>query len=285
MWVRILKGNIDLHAHTTASDGTLTPAELVSLAKKTGLQAVAITDHDTIDGVQEALAAGERIGLEVVPGVEIGVNFKREMHILGYFIDPQNPDLACSLALLREFRDQRNPRMVEKLREMGFDITMDEVIGEAGGKVIGRPHFASVMIKKGCVADFNEAFDKYLGAGKPAYVKKDKMTPQDGIELITGAGGIPVLAHPKYLELQGDVNLEELLRELITYGLKGIEVYYTTHTPEEVGRYSQLAGKLGLRLTGGSDFHGNNKRDIKLGRGSGNLAVGYELLEKLKQEF
>ena len=284
MWVKILKGNIDLHTHTTASDGTLTPSELVSLAKKTGLQAVAITDHDTIEGVQEALAAGERIGLEVVPGVEIGVNFTREMHILGYFIDPKNPDLARSLALLREFRDQRNPRMVEKLREMGFDITMEEVISEAGGKVIGRPHFAAVMIKKGYVADFNEAFEKYLGAGKPAYVKKDKMPPQEGIKLITGAGGIPVLAHPKYLEFQGDVNLEELLRELITYGLKGIEVYYTTHTPEETERYRHLAGKLGLRLTGGSDFHGNNKRDIKLGSGGGNLTVRYELLEKLKQE-
>lgn len=285
MWVRIMKGKIDLHAHTTASDGTLTPAELVALAKKNGLQAVAITDHDTVDGVQEALAAGERIGMEVIPGVEIGVDFKREMHILGYFIDPQNSDLARSLALLREFRDQRNPRMVEKLREMGFEITMDEVIGEADGKVIGRPHFASVMIKKGYVSDFNEAFDKYLGAGKAAYVKKDKMTPREGIKLITGAGGIPVLAHPKYLEMQGDVNLEELLRELITYGLKGIEVYYTTHTPEETERYRYLAGRLGLRLTGGSDFHGNNKRDIKLGSGGGNLAIRYELLEKLKQEI
>lgn len=276
---------IDLHVHTTASDGTLSPGAMVMLAKHSGLRAVAITDHDTIDGVGEALAAGLKAGVEVVPGVEIGVDFKSEMHILGYFIDHHNRELLRTLAVLREHRDQRNPRMVEKLRQLGFDITMEEVAREADGKVVGRPHFASLMIKRGYVANLGEAFDKYLGTGKLAYVKKDKLTPREGIKLITGAGGIPVLAHPKYLEARGDIDLKELLQELMGFGLRGIEVYYTTHTPEETRRFRELADSLGLLVTGGTDFHGDNKPDIKLGRGAGSLEVEYDLLEKIKDDI
>jgi len=149
--------------------------------------------------------------------------------------------------------------------------------------VIGRPHIAAVMKQKGYVRDFDEAFELYLGAGKPAYVKKDKLTPREGIELVTAAGGIAVLAHPKYLEVSGDKSLQALIEELVGYGLEGIEVFYTTHTPEETDRYFNLAERNGLLVTGGTDFHGNNKEAIEIGKGAGGLAVSYELLEKLKR--
>ncbi len=276
-------GLIDLHVHTTASDGTMTPEEVVFHAARQGLRAIAVTDHDTVDGVEEALEAGSRAGIEVVPGVEIGVDYPGEMHILGYFVDPHNPRLQRGLSLLRRYREERNPRMVEKLRGLGFDISIGEVAEAAGGNVIGRPHIAAVMKQKGYVRDFDEAFELYLGAGKPAYVKKDKLTPREGIELVTAAGGIAVLAHPKYLEVSGDKSLQALIEELVGYGLEGIEVFYTTHTPEETDRYFNLAERNGLLVTGGTDFHGNNKEAIEIGKGAGGLAVSYEFLEKLKR--
>ncbi len=276
-------GLIDLHVHTTASDGTLTPAKTVFHAVRCGLAAVAITDHDTVDGVAEALAAGAEAGLEVVPGVEISVDYPGEMHILGYFLDPQNPELLAGLELLRKYREVRNPRLAAKLRQLGLDISLEEVAAVAAGEVIGRPHFAVVMQQKGYVSSYDEAFELYLGAGKPAYVKKERLMPREGIALITAAGGIPVLAHPKYLAAGGENSLEELVRELKGYGLKGIEVFYTTHTPGETGQYCRLAGRFGLVITGGTDFHGANKPEIAIGTGGGDLKVGYHLLEKLKE--
>ncbi len=276
-------GLIDLHAHTTASDGTLAPAELVRYAAARGLRAVAVTDHDTVDGLTEALGAGEETGLEVVPGVEISVDYPRgEMHILGYFIDPKNGELLAGLELMRGYRDRRNPLMAEKLRQLGFDITMEEVTAAAGGGIVGRPHFASVMKEKGYVGDYSEAFEKYLGAGRPAYVKKERFTPREGIELILDAGGIPVLAHPKYLD-SGGGQLDGLVRVLMGYGLKGLEVYYSTHTLMETDRYRAIADRHGLLATGGTDFHGASKPDIEIGTGDGSLAVGYDVLEKLKK--
>ncbi len=275
-------GLIDLHVHTTASDGTMTPEEVVFHAARQGLKAVAITDHDTVDGVQEAMEAGSRAGIEVVPGVEISVDFPGEMHILGYFIDPFNSQLQQGLAMLRQYRKERNPKMVEKLRDLGFDISVEEVAEAAGGNVIGRPHIAAVMKQKGYVRDFDEAFELYLGAGKPAYVKKDKLTPREGIELVAAAGGIPVLAHPKYLEVNGRKGLQALVEELAGYGLRGIEAFYTFHTPEETEVYLDLAERNCLMVTGGTDFHGNNKENIEIGRGQGSLAVSYEILERLK---
>ncbi|MBU7006474.1 PHP domain-containing protein [Phosphitispora fastidiosa] len=274
---------IDLHVHTTASDGTMTPERIVFLAARCGLKAVAITDHDTVEGLAEALQAGEKAGIEVVPGVEIGVDYPGEMHILGYYMDHRSSRLSRDLAQLRESRDRRNPRMAAKLRELGFDITMDEVARAAGGTVVGRPHFAAVLKKKGYINSVEEAFDRYLGAGRPAYVKKDKISPAQGIEMITGAGGIPVLAHPHYLRAGGREEFEELLRALCGSGLMGIEAYYSTHSATETAYFCALAKTNGLLVTGGSDFHGANKPEIKLGRGLGGLAVGYNLLAKMKE--
>jgi len=275
---------IDLHVHTTASDGTMTPEQAVFHAARSGLRAVAITDHDTVEGLPNALEAGKRAGIEVVPGVEIGVDYPGEMHILGYYVDYGSSRLSRDLAELRESRDRRNPQMAAKLRELGFDITMDEVTRAAGGTVVGRPHFAAVLKQKKYVNSVEEAFDRYLGAGRPAYVKKDKISPGQGIEMIISSGGIPVLAHPHYLRVGCREEFEELVRGLCGNGLKGIEAYYTTHSATETAYFCALAKTNGLLVTGGSDFHGSNKPDIKMGRGRGDLRVRYELLSKMKEE-
>ncbi len=278
-----MKDLIDLHVHSTASDGTMTPRELVFHAASRGLKAVALTDHDTVDGVAEAEAAGREADIVVIPGVEIGVDYSGEMHILGYFINYNDPVLVDGLKKVRSYRDERNPQMVEKLRKMGFDITMEEVTDASEGKVIGRPHFAAVLVKKGYVRDTAEAFDLYLGAGKPAYVKKDRLSPRQGIELIKSSGGVPVLAHPKYLRTGGGLDLDGLMHELMSYGLQGIEVYYTEHSPEETDRFYKLASDNNLIITGGTDFHGSHKPGIEVGIGRGNLAISYELLKQFKK--
>jgi len=277
---------IDLHVHTTASDGTLSPRELVALAREKGLTAIAVTDHDTIDGVVEALKAGSELGIEVIPGVEISVDHNgSEMHILGYYINPRSAFLLEQLRLLRDYRNQRNPKMVARLQQLGLDVTMEELEAEAGGKVIGRPHLASLMVKKGYVRTKQEAFDLYLATGKPAYFKKEKLTPVEGIEMVQKAGGIPVLAHPIYLkEAAEPQKLARLLEELKGFGLRGIEAYYSAHTPEETGLYLQLAEDLGLLITGGTDFHGANKPEIDLGTGLGELCIPDELIKGLKRD-
>lgn len=277
-------GLVDLHVHTTASDGTLTPTEVVAYAKSKNLQAIAITDHDTIDGIKEAIAAAERMNFKIIPGVEISVDYKgKEMHILGYLMDIDSEVLKESLEQLQQYRRERNPKIIRKLQEAGLKITLEEVGAEAGGTVIGRPHFAAVIVKKGFVRDKQEAFDKYLANGKPGYVKKERLTPREGIELILAAGGIPVLAHPKYLQDQGYAQLDSLLEQLKGYGLKGVEVLYTSHEPDEVKNYLRLANKHGLLITGGTDFHGANKPEIDLGEGTGRLRVPYILVRKMEK--
>jgi len=275
-------GYIDLHTHTTASDGTLSPKELVEHAYGSGLTAVAITDHDTIGGIEEALSQGKKIGLEVVPGVEISVDFHGEMHILGYFINLESPVLQETLEQLREYRKERNPQIIRKLNDLGFTITLEEVKEVARGAVIGRPHIAKVLLDKGYVQSLDQAFGEYLATGRPAYVKKEKLTPQEAIAAIVSSGGLPVLAHPKYLGLTRE-ELHALLFSLTGVGLKGIEAYYTTHSSAETQFYLALAEQHGLAVTGGSDFHGSNKPDIELGKGLGNLAVKDEVLVKLKE--
>jgi len=272
---------IDLHTHTTASDGSMRPAELVKYAKSRGLAAVAVTDHDTVEGLDEALAAGIEAGIEVIPGVEIGVDFDSEMHILGYFPCKTYAKIADTLSTLRKNREERNPKIVRKLNEMGFSLTMDEVRKEAQGKIVGRPHIAKVLVKKGFVKSIEEAFEKYLANGRPAYFKKDRLSPRQGIQEILKAGGIPVLAHPKHLRLDME-HLDTLLEELKMKGLKGIEAYYVDNTAAETGVFLRLALKHDLIVTGGSDFHGKFKPNIQIGTGRGNLKVPYELLEKLR---
>lgn len=275
---------IDLHTHTTASDGSMTPVELVRHAFNKGLAAVAVTDHDTVGGISQALEEGNRLGIEVIAGVEISVDFSTELHLLGYFLNGHCEPILRTLEELRERREERNPRIVNKLNELGFDITIEEVTGKAGDGNVGRPHIARVMLEKGYVNNIDEAFEKYLGSGRPAYFKKDKLLPREGIAEITRSGGITVLAHPFFIGLAYG-QLDQLVKELAGYGLKGIEAYYSWHTEEQTSSLLRIARKYGLLVTGGSDFHGSFKPDIEIGTGKGTLKVPYSLLAALKQSW
>ena len=278
--------SIDLHTHTTASDGSFTPSQLVHHAKEKGLRALAVTDHDTIDGNQEALNAGVREGLEVVPGIEISVDYSPgSMHMLGYFIDTESQRLQEKLALLQDSRSDRNPKIIEKLNALGLDITYDEVVEASGGGQVGRPHIAQVLLRKGYATTIQEAFDKYLGKGAPAYFDKFRLNAEDAIAMITDAGGIPVLAHPFTLKCTNQGELEELIKHLTGHGLQGIEVYYTEHNEKQISRYRLLAERNNLLLTGGSDFHGANMAGVELGTGRGSLQIPYILFENLKAHW
>ena len=259
---------IDLHVHTTASDGSLTPAELVGKAHALGLTALAVTDHDTLAGLAEARAAAQEIGLDLVPGVELSVEDDAgRFHLLGYGFDPENDVLAKTLITLRRSRAARNEQMAQKMVSLGLPVTMDDVRAEAGedAQVIARPHFARALIKKGVVTSVAEAFDKYLSTGKPLYLPKEVLTPHDAIALIHGAGGVAVMAHPGLVPLDEAAlakRLESLTRE---DGLDGLEAYYSQHSPADTDRFLALAARLGLLVTGGSDFHGIAKPHVPLG--------------------
>ena len=275
-------GLIDLHTHTTASDGSFTPSALVRYAASKGLRAIAVTDHDTMGGLPEALKEAEALGLEVVPGVEISVDFRPEMHMLGYFFGSGYASINEVLEELKKKRAERNPKIIKRLNELGMDISLEEVEALAPGGITGRPHIARVMVSKGYAGSQREAFDRYLGSGRPAYFSKEKLTPEQGIEKILEAGGLPVLAHPIFLK-RNETELDTLLKSLKKVGLKGIEAYYSENTKAQTVELIRLAGRNGLFATGGSDFHGSFKPDIEIGTGRGSLAVGYELLEIMKR--
>ncbi len=277
---------VDLHIHTTCSDGGLTPSEVVAYAQTRGLHAVAITDHDSVEGNDEAGRAGRAVGLPVVPGVEIstqwtGVTF----HLLGYGLDRLTERVRRAFEFLVESRRRRNPRMIQRLQDLGVDITLDEVLAEAGGSLVGRPHFARVLLRKGVVGSMQQAFDRYLGRGAPAYVNKERLSPAQSADLIREAGGVMVLAHPGLLEGERPGALAEVLSHLLSLGLAGIEVYYSRHTPEQVARYGELARRHGLLLTGGSDFHRPGEGGPEMGTGYGGMRVPdgcyHALLERL----
>ncbi|MDP8224662.1 MAG: PHP domain-containing protein [Candidatus Lernaella stagnicola] len=276
-------GRIDLHAHTTASDGSDTPRELVQRAKDAGLDAVAITDHDTIDGVAPGLAAGLELDLEVVPGVELSTDFRdRTIHVLGYYIDPENEMLAGKLDWARRQRETRNDRMIDRFHELGIDLTLAEVEAEAGGSVVGRPHFAKALLKKGVVATPDEAFREYLGNHGKAYLPKVRFDAPTVMGLIRGAGGLPVFAHPVMTGWK-PLEIDDAVSELIDLGLAGLEVFYTFHNPTQVLYLHDIAERRGLLMTGGSDFHGAVKPDVRLGFGRGDLMVPSRLLDDLKR--
>ncbi len=274
---------IDLHAHSRASDGALSPTELVKCAREKELEAIAITDHDTIEGVEEALAAGQEFDLEVVPGIEISAEFPEEtMHILGYYVDFKDQKFIDNISVLQKARAERNPRIVKNLQKLGINIEYDEIQKEAGSGQVGRPHFAKVLLNKGYVKTNKEAFNKYLKKGAPGYEDKFRFQPQDAISHILNAGGLPVLAHPATLKCKTDEALENEINKLVGYGLKGIEAYYSDHSNSQAELYTRLADKYGLFITGGSDFHGHNIKGIALGTGKGKLNIPYNLLEKMK---
>lgn len=274
---------LDLHLHTTCSDGSLPPAEVLALAHKVGVRALSITDHDTVDGIPEAQQAGARMGIEVVPGVEISSRFgDSELHMLGYFLDWKDRDLLDRLGRLRASRHARNPRIIEKLNELGLAVTYEEVKALAGTDSVGRPHIARVLMDKGYVQSAKEAFDRYLAEGAAAYVPRDLPEPAEAVQWIRAAGGVPVLAHPTWVILSGE-ELFRLVRTLKEAGLLGIEAFYSTHKPQQTSEYLDLARRLDLLVTGGSDFHGITKPDIEVGVGRGGLKVPENLLEPLKK--
>jgi hypothetical protein len=262
---------VDLHCHSTASDGTFAPAQVVQLAKDSGLSALALTDHDTIGGIAEAQAAAKNLGIDFLPGIEISAEFPRPgtMHILGYGIDPQLPALKNLTEELLAGRDNRNPRIVAKLNEMGVAVTMEEWEAEAKGVVLGRPQLAAILFRKGYVNSVKQAFDKYIGQGAPAYFDKERLTPRQAFERIREAKGLPILAHPVQLRLQNDAQLERLVKDLMDMGLAGIEVIHSDHNTDVIEKLTRLADKYQLLKTGGSDFHGSTKADIRLGVANG----------------
>jgi len=279
--------SIDLHIHSTASDGTLSPADIIALALRLRLGAIAITDHDSVAGSREALLNGTPEALGFLTGVEISAEpppsypGAGSIHILGYGMRLDDPELNGTLEKLQGARKDRNPQIVARLNKLGIALRLDEVEREAGDGQPGRPHIAKLLVKKGIVRTIDDAFDRYLGNGKPAYVDKYRIESSQAIELINAAGGIPVLAHPCLLELESDQQLDELLREMMSMGLKGLEVYFSEHTPEQIHRYSELAKRCDLLMTGGTDFHGDIQPEIRMGVGRGDLHVPFELYEKL----
>ncbi|MBE3101721.1 MAG: PHP domain-containing protein [Firmicutes bacterium] len=268
-------GNADLHNHTIASDGLLTPTQLIGYAKKKGLQAVAITDHDTTDGIAEALETGQKAGIEIIPGIEINTQVaSSEIHILGYFIQTNYPWLQEVLSKIRDSRKNRARRIVENLVSMyGFHIEYEEVLLQAKKGAVARPHIARVLISKGIVKDIPEAFDKYLGTECPAYVDRYRLTPKEGIDMIEKAGGVAVLAHPGLLPDQS------LIQSLIEQGIKGIEAFHSKHTQDTAVYYSNLALKHGLIVTGGSDCHGELFNGLPI---IGDVTVGMDVVEALR---
>lgn len=265
----------DLHIHTTASDGLLRPEEVVALAAKQGLSAIAITDHDSTEGIDAALAAAAKHGIRVIPGVEISTDVPRgEVHVLGYCLDHHHPELKATLDRMRSSRQRRAQRMVAKLARLGIRISMERVLELAAGGAVGRPHVAQVMVEAGYVASSSEAFERYIGRTGPAYAEREKMTPEEAVALIARLGGLPVLAHPADIE-----DLEARLPGLLAAGLVGMETYYSEYAPEVIERLVGLAAKHGLIATGGSDFHGGEKAGITYELGSG--SVPFEAVEQL----
>ena len=272
---------IDLHTHSTCSDGTFLPAEVVKLAKEKGISAIALTDHDTLDGLPEAIEAGKKYGVEVITGIEFSVNADTEMHMLGLNFNIDCPSIRAVLDEMIIEREKRNHIVIEKLAELGMYITIEDILAEATSRVTGRSQIAKAMMKKGYVSSLQEAFHEYLYFGKPAFVERRSLTPEEAIDLIHKSGGKAFLAH---LNQTGktDEELYTVLSNLKKAGLDGIEGYYTEYTEDMNRRYRKMAEELGLLLSGGSDFHGANKAGYELGEGKGNLRIPYELLENLR---
>lgn len=279
------KLKIDLHSHSTASDGTFSPSSLARRAKENGLCAVALTDHDTIAGLDEFHRACFEAGIEGISGVEISAQYHTEMHIVGLFIDEKNAALREKLDTLKSAREIRNRKMLELLRKNGFDITEKDIFSQkkdASLSNTGRAHIARAMVEKGYVASTNEAFVKYLKKGNSCYVKRITYSPEESIRLIKDAGGTAILAHPVFITEDYDT-LYSLARTLKAYGLDGMECYYNCYTSKFANMCMEICKRTGLVQSGGSDFHGRNKPDIELGTVSAGC-VPYSILRKIKEQ-
>jgi predicted metal-dependent phosphoesterase TrpH len=278
---------IDLHVHSTASDGTLTPPEILEMAVQLGLKAVSITDHDTLCGSAAALANGIPQSLEFLSGIEIsaaspdGYPSASSVHVLGYGFDLYDASLNQLLTVLQSSRKNRNPQIIERLNTLGMDVSMEELAQVVGDAAAGRPHIAQLMVAKGLVDSFDNAFDRFLGKNKPAYVEKYRVPIEDAIECLKNAGGVAVLAHP-YLNDWVDLDsFESFLRTLKRMGLDGIEAVYPEHPEAVTAHYCRLALKHNLLITGGTDFHGAITPGIQMGVGDGRFHVPFSLYENL----
>ena len=278
---------IDLHIHSTASDGSLTPSEILRQAQKLGLAAIAITDHDSLEGSKAAIRTSIPASLKFLTGVEISAAYppflpgSGSFHILGYRIHLDDTILNQTLDRLRQARKNRNPQILKRLDNIGFPLSIEEVQQVAGQGQIGRPHIAQAMMHKGFVQSIDEAFDKFLGNNKPAYVDKYRISCAEAIRIILGANGIPVLAHPGLLNIKTKADLDGLIVNLKAIGIKGIEAYYPQHTREKIKEYTEIAERHNLLVTGGTDFHGDIMPKIKMGSGNGTMHIPYKLYEKL----
>lgn len=285
---------IDLHTHSTASDGTLSPTELMQAAKNAGLSAIALTDHDTGNGLAEAAAEAARLGLRFVPGIEISADYPApgQLHILGHFVDGESAGLRKMSKILLDARNERNPKIVARLNELGCKITMEQVEAiarenVAAGKavVIGRPHIAEALLRANCVASMRQAFDVYLGTTGAAYFPKERLTPRQAIECIHEAGGLATIAHAVHLKCDNPAHLQTVVGNLAEAGMDGIEVWHCDHDDKYVELTLALAKRYNLLPTGGSDFHGRPKPDVALGRGRNNVRVPAEILDRLEARW
>lgn len=272
---------IDLHTHTVCSDGSMTPRDLVRHAKEAGLSAVAVSDHDTADGVAEAVAEGQSCGIEVIPAIELSAVSATETHILGYFIDPTAPALVKAVDHIRAVRTERIGETCEMLAKYDIHVTLDEVKAKAGGGILCRAHIAKLMTEKGYSESPKAAFAKWLNVGCPCYSESQALTDTEAIDLIRQSGGDAYLAH-LHLTKKTGAELENFVKHLVDAGLTGIEGYYTDYTPEMAVTYRALAKKYGLKLSGGTDFHGAFKPHISIGRGLGEMRIPYAVLEEMK---
>lgn len=274
---------VDLHTHSRASDGSDSPTELVKAAAAKRLGSIALTDHDTQEGIAEATAAAAEVGIELIPGTEISCEWlPGGMHMVILWLEPVTGPLQDQLLLLQNGRRNRNARMIDRLQELGLDITLEEIEIEAGEGSVGRPHFAAVMVRKGYVPDILTAFEEYLAAGRPGYLGRERLTPEEAIGLALGSGALPVLAHPHTLGLEDNAELESLLERLAASGLVGLECQYGAYDQEERDHFQSMARRQGLIPSGGSDYHGTYKEGILLGSGRGDLNVQTALLDELR---
>ncbi|MDR1608036.1 MAG: PHP domain-containing protein [Deltaproteobacteria bacterium] len=273
---------LDLHAHSTASDGTFSPRELVRLAQLAGLAGLALCDHDTMEGVAEFKKAGQELGFRVLGGVELSLKFSGVTHLLGLEL-PGSPERPLLLSGLQDLRAQRNERLFSRLIELGLDLQMSRIAEISGGGQIGRPHFAKAMIEKGYCHSIQEAFDMFLGKGQPAYVPKVRLSPQEGLRTLRDVGYAPVLAHPRSLKLPPK-EWPEILPQWKKDGLVGLEAYHPDHSLEDIRFFVQLARRFDLAITAGSDFHGANKR-VPITWVKRHSPVGVEVLARLKAKL
>ncbi len=272
---------VDLHVHSAASDGTDAPAVVMAKADAAGLRAIALTDHDTLSGIAAARTAAVGLAIELVPGVELSVDHAgAKIHMLAYFVEPTPGPLQDRLAMLRAGRADRNVVIVERLNQLGYSLTMDDVLRHAGGDAVGRPHIADALVEAGYLDNRSEAFVSLLGDGGRAYVERTRLTATEAIRLTTESGGVTSIAHPLTINVDGP-SLRAILEELRETGLSGIEAHYSEHPPAIRSQLAEVASDLGLVATGGSDYHGSGKPDLHIGSGRGDLTVPDTALEEL----